>query len=276
MVLHIKKFYHFLVKVLCFYLMCTSYLIGQEMDFDNRKFEYNLDSLDVWKFKLDYNELLSLDNFGVNKEHTFDNYEFTGASHWRNYETINNGLGFVNEILKEKEFSISPFVFDKVFTDVSAFRFSHDYDEDVNIGLVENVIDSFIDVLKSYIDNSKPIKIHTVEMITENQLKEKKFFRGPKNIQRVLKDELNLSIFTKNKSNNTITIVPIFAQEANLETKKTTLSVEIRFYDYEDLLFMSSSMIYLPWDSFRHYSFEKNSSYYNVIADLLLHQIIFE
>ncbi len=272
----VKVTFYNLLKSIIIYLAISSFGLAQKMDFENSKFQYDLDSLNVWKFKLDYNELLFLDNFGVNKEYTFDNYKSIGGSHWRNYEAINNNLGFVNQILEEKDFSISPFVFDKVFTDVSPFRFSHDYDEDVNIGLVEKIIESFIDALKSSIHDSKPVKIYEVEMITENQLKEKKTFRGPKNIQRVLKDELNLSIFTKNKSNNTIAIVPIFAQEANLETKKTTLYVEIRFYDYEELLLITSSKIYLPWDSFRHYSFETNNSYYNVIADLLLHQIIFE
>lgn len=273
--LHIKNLSYSVIKAVCFYITFTSCLIGQQMDFDNRKFEYNLDSLDVWKFEVDYEEVLILRNYGVNNEYFYDNYKYIGAAHWSNEEVINNKLGDLKEYLDHNGVAVAPFVFDKIFLQDRATRFSYDYTYDINIDFINNIINS----LKKKIGDSLPegflIEAYELEKINKNQLKEKLYFRGRKKFEKIFNNETDLSIFMKNNTKNNITIVPVFIQKAYIETKTTSLYVQIRVYDYDKLLFTTSTNLNLNWQSFRQNNYNENLLYFNSVSEILLHQILF-
>jgi len=273
--LKVKVTFYNLLKSIIIYLAISSCGFAQKMDFENSKFQYDLDSLDVWKFKLDYSEKLYLFNHGITIDKSEDNYKIVGASHWSNHYVINDSLGFFSREIFNTPVVLTPFIFSRVLSKELKQNLWFDYKYNSNQNLAVSLTNEIANYLNSNLRFEEIKKNHELEIIEENFLKNKLYFNGRRVLNRLISKN-HASIFQDKSVESSITISPIFLQVYDAEVDKEILYIEMRFFQNKNFLFKTSISVYKDWYFLKDQNFTLSSFEKNQIIESLFHQIILE
>lgn len=238
-------------------LICQDF----EMEYDNRKF--NLDSLDVFDFDLEFKEALKIFNHGIQKPN-FKNYSFTGTSFFIT-RVVDHNLGFIDCSDYNNEITIKPYVVRKKL--VSNNNFKYRFQDKVDVEFVK----TFIDKTNKWLNINTEFKI--------NYPNDSLFFIDEKNFNKNILFRNHLKNITSLSDFNFTTgaglyLVPIISEI--ISSKKEYYHIELHFYDNENLLFYTSISAHINKQNHAQYIKTSDKNIYMQIIESLFHQIYIE